>query len=308
LSGEQAIEVLRALASPGRIDILRILGAGQRNITEIARATGLTQPTVTQSIKRLQRAGLVDATLRPVPKGHEKLCNRVYDNVLIRLPGDGSQGDLGTSEVLMPVGRYRAFEVHPPCGLVSETDIVGLFDDPQSFTDPRHVFAQLVWLADGFLEYTFPSRVPPGNNITRLELSVEICSEAPGHDAHHPSDITVWINGHEIGTWRCPGDFGTTRGRLTPRWWSTRYTQYGLLKHWTVTDSGSYLDGSRLSNVALGDIEVRAGGTTRIRFGIKPDAERKGGMNLFGGKFGNYGQDMVLKLEFEPDTTRRTTL
>jgi predicted transcriptional regulator len=288
------------------MDILRVLGEGQRNITQLARATGQTQPTVTQNVKQLQKAGLVDATLRPVPQGHEKLCTRVYDNVVVRLPSDSPLRDHLLSEISMPVGRYRSFEVHPPCGLVSDTSIIGLFDDPQSFTDPRHVFAELVWFAEGYVEYTFPLRVPPGSAVASLDLSAEICSEAPGSDPHHASDITVWINGQDIGTWVCPGDFGDSRGRLTPRWWPDRYTQYGLLKHWKITRSGAYLDGSRLSPATVHDLGLRTRGPLQVRFGIRPDAERKGGINLFGSKFGNYGQDIVLRVDFEPDTQRRS--
>ncbi len=306
LSVERVLDVLKALASAGRMDILRVLGAGRHNITQIAKLTGQPQPTVTQNIKRLQQAGLVEATLRPVPQGHEKLCTRLYDNIVIRFPGDGLPCEHNVSEVSMPVGMYKGFDVRPPCGLVTASDMIGLLDDPQSFNDPRHVFAQLVWFADGYVEYTFPVRVPPGNVITSLELSAELCSEAPGHDAHHPSDITVWINEREIGTWVCPGDFGDYRGRLTPSWWPSRYTQYGLLKHWRVNSSGAFLDGSRLSTARLGDVGLRPGYPIRVRLGIREDAERKGGINLFGSKFGNYGQDLVLRVEFEPETTRRS--
>jgi predicted transcriptional regulator len=204
------------------------------------------------------------------------------------------------------VGRYRSFDVRSPCGLVSETGIIGLFDDPQSFNDPRHVFAELIWFADGYVEYAVPLRVPPGSVVTVVDLSVEICSEAPGNDPHHASDITVWINGQEIGTWVCPGDFGDSRGRLTPRWWPDRYTQYGLLKHWKITATGAYLDGSRLSPATVDDLELGTRGPLQVRFGIRPDAERKGGINLFGSKFGNYGQDIVVRVDVEPVPGRRS--
>ena len=37
-----------------------------------------------------------------------------------------------------------------------------------------------------------------------------------------------------------------------------------------------------------------------VRIGIKSDAQNKGGFNLFGRKFGNHEQDLVLRLYYTP--------
>lgn len=61
------------------------------------------------------------------------------------------------------------------------------------------------------------------SNPTRKKATaIEICSEAPNHKDDWPSDITVWINNHEVGTWTSPSDFGGERGVLTPAWWHTK--------------------------------------------------------------------------------------
>ncbi|GHV78648.1 hypothetical protein AGMMS49944_04390 [Spirochaetia bacterium] len=57
-------------------------------------------------------------------------------------------------------------------------------------------------------------------------------SETPGTNKNWLSDITMWINTIEIGSWTSPGDFGDRRGMLTPSWWKLEGSQYGLLKHW----------------------------------------------------------------------------
>jgi predicted transcriptional regulator len=67
---------------------------------------------------------------------------------------------------------------------------------------------------------------------TKLELSMEICSEAPEFALDWPSDITLWINGVEV------------------------------------------------------------------RLGVKADARNVGGLNLFGRKFGNYGQDILMRTKY----------
>jgi predicted transcriptional regulator len=153
-------------------------------------------------------------------------------------------------------------------------------------------------MADGFVEYVFPNTLPTSVEIDRLELAMEVCSEAPDFNNDYPSDITVWIGGVEIGTWTSPGDLGGKRGRLNPSWWNDHNTQHGVLKVWCVDSQGSYVDGSQVSDVTLKDIGVRPKAPIAIRIGIKPDAEHPGGFNIFGRGFGNYEQDLVLRLHY----------
>jgi hypothetical protein len=37
-----------------------------------------------------------------------------------------------------------------------------------------------------------------------------------------------------------------------------------------------------------------------VRIGVKPDALHVGGLNLFGRTFGNYPQDLTLRIEYAP--------
>ena len=133
----------------------------------------------------------------------------------------------------------------------------------------------------------------------RLDLSAEICSEAPLHHLDWPSDITVWINGVDIGCWTSPADFGGERGLLTPDWWETKDSQYGQLKIWSVTQNCSYIDGKSISSVQIQDIRLEEKSYIEVQLGIKPDALNVGGLNIFGEKFGNYPQPIVLKVNFE---------
>ena len=58
--------------------------------------------------------------------------------------------------------------------------------------------------------------------------------------------------------------------------------------------------GSRISDVALSRLLVTPQQPITIRLGVKPDAEHQGGFNLFGRGFGNYAQDLVLRLHYVP--------
>ena len=95
-------------------------------------------------------------------------------------------------------------------------------------------------------------------------------------------------NGPRGGTWTSPGDFGDKRGVYTPAWWKLKGSQYGMLKSWRVTADGSYVDGIKISPVALKELDLENHRSIRLRIGIKDEAKHKGGINIFGRGFGNY--------------------
>jgi predicted transcriptional regulator len=268
------------------------------NVSEIAEALDSPISTATRDIGILEEAGLLRSELKPASRGLQKVCMRVHDMILIELPARKGEPDQREVEMSMPVGAYAECEVTPTCGLISETGIIGLFDDPASFYEPDRAQAQLIWFHQGFVSYRFPNRLPPQVTIDSVRLSLELCSEAPLHHDDWPSDITVWINDVEIGTWTSPADFGGQRGKLTPDWWESRNSQYGLLKVWQVNEQGSFVDGLEVSSVSLEDLHLTNRDTISVRIGVKEDAENVGGVNIFGRRFGNYAQDIVLRLRY----------
>ena len=294
----EAIATLKALASGPRLSILQSLASHGLTISELAEALGLPASTTAAHIKILESAGLVETELRAAAHGLEKVCTRVYDNVLTALPRAAEQEHF--VEVAMPVGAYTAFAVEPTCGLASPGNLIGFLDEPLSFWEPERVGAALIWFRSGYVEYTFPNRLPVGATLEAIQLSTEICSEAPLHNTAWPSDITLWVEGREIGTWTCPSDFGGRRGAYTPTWWGTQDSQYGLLKRWQITPRGSQLDGHLLSAVTLDELGLDGRRTIAVRLGVKADALHVGGINIFGRGFGNYPQDLVMRLEYRP--------
>ena len=112
--------------------------------------------------------------------------------------------------------------------------------------------------------------------------------------------LSVSINGIELGIWTSPGDFGDKRGVFTPDWWKLRGSQYGMLKNWIVSEEGTYVDGMRISNVRLSDLRLDSHRSIRVRIEVKPEARHPGGLNIFGRGFGNYDQDIVLRLHSRP--------
>ena len=125
---------------------------------------------------------------------------------------------------------------------------------------------------------------------------MELSSNAPMYRESYPSDISVSVNGHSLGVWVSPGDFGGRRGRLNPSWWSDTASQFGLLKTWRVDRSGAWLDGEPLSDVCIDDLALAGRDYISLRLGVLPDAEHVGGLNLFGEKFGDCAQGIVMRV------------
>jgi len=295
----QAKKILKALASEPRLRMLELLSDQLFNVSEIAEALGLPLSTANRDIGILEEAGLLRSELTPATRGLQKMLQRVYDTILIELPSSEKPVAEQAVETSMPVGAYVDFQIAPTCGLASESGIIGLFDDPGSFYEPERLQAQLIWFHYGYVEYRFPNRLPPKAIPERVRLSLEVCSEAPMHHEDWPSDITLWINGVEIGTWTSPADFGGRRGVLTPAWWETRNTQYGLMKVWRVTADGSFVDGVKISPVVLEELHLTDHDFISVRIGVKAEADNVGGINIFGHQFGNYPQDIVLGVSYK---------
>ena len=294
---EQAEVQLHALSSATRLQILNLLRSRVLNVGQIAEELGLPASTATSNINALEEAGLISTELRPATRGLQKVCARAYDAIIVEL-ARGAEEEQQSIEVSMPVGAYVDCQVAPTCGLASDKGIIGFFDDPASFFEPDRVHAQLLWFHYGFVAYRFPNRLPPKAILESLSVSLEICSEAPLHHEEWPSDVTMWINDVKIGTWTSPADFGGQQGVLTPDWWESWNSQYGLLKVWQVNAAGSFVDGRRVSDVTAGQLKIRDGSSIAMRVGVQPEARNVGGINIFGRGFGNYPQDIVLRLRY----------
>nr|WP_272212612.1 helix-turn-helix domain-containing protein [Marinicella sp. W31]MDC2878526.1 helix-turn-helix domain-containing protein [Marinicella sp. W31] len=295
---EKDFHVIKGLAAPARVAVLKLLRRkGALNVKEIGEILNLPQSTVSLSVQLLEDAGLIRTESQRARKGNQKVCTNIYDEIAIVF-GDATEERRNDGiEVAMPVGLYTAFDVSAPCGLCTDEGIIGLLDVPDSFLDPARMKAGLIWFTRGSVEYQFPNNARLDNReITELEFSMELSSEMPGTNPDWPSDITITINGVDIGQWTSPGDFGDRRGVFTPDWWKLNGSQYGMLKRFRVTPAGSYVDGVKMSDVCLDDLKLAQRHSIRLAVSVREDARHPGGINIFGKGFGNYDQDIVLRL------------
>ncbi len=285
----------KALSAEVRIEILRLLCRNELNINEIAERLGLPQSSAAAHVKVLEEAGLIKTSLRPAVRGSMKVCSRQLETFIVELV---TKMEEESQIVNMPIGNFVDYYVEPTCGIVSEKGHIDEEDEPRCFYNPDRTKAKLLWFGRGYVEYRFPNKILTSRLEKRMELSMELCSEDHEYNFDFPSDITVWVNGMEAGTWNCPGDFGGRRGKLNPEWWPDKNTQYGMLKTWKLTGQGTYLDNNKINSIPIQDYRLSENAYISVRIGIKEDAKHIGGVNLFGDCFGDYAQNIRMKFVF----------
>ena len=95
-----------------------------------------------------------------------------------------------------------------------------------------------------------------------------------------------------MGTWVSPGDFGDVPGVFTPDWWLRGWNQYGLRKTLTIDRAGTFLDGRKISEITIRELQLDYQSRLHFRMQAEERNGRAGGLTIFGREFGNYNQDI----------------
>jgi predicted transcriptional regulator len=80
--------------------------------------------------------------------------------------------------------------------------------------------------------------------------------------------------------------------------WKLEGSQYGILTTW-ASETGTSVNGVPISATKLADLRLHTHHSVKVRIGVKESAEHGGGINIFGKGFGNYDQDIILRLFFD---------
>jgi len=292
---EDIQEVSRALGGKLRLKIIGLLKTGPRNLNEIASALDIPLSTVTVNIRQLHDAGIIRIDKQPGRRGIQKICSIAVNQFTIKLL-DAEESPAGLEIIEMPVGNFVNAEISPPCGICTSEQQLGNKNDIRVFFHPEKSDAQLIWFTRGEIEYRFPNPFYGESEIDTIELSAELCSEVPYFNNKARSAIGLKVNNREFPAWESPGDFGGKRGELTPKWWGVHKTQYGLLVSWKITRDGIFLNNEKTSTMSIGDLKATETPFIRIVFYIDENSNYKGGLNLFGRKYGNHEQGIIMKL------------
>lgn len=290
----------KALSNRVRLDILRLLQNGSHlmTISEIAHALGIPKTTAIHHVEVLEQAELVVVLYKTSTKGTVRIVGRNIKSTHIchYYPDPVEQKNFNTLFQTHKVGHFSDIDCNTYAVVLGDHTT---FETADRF-DPRHYDALLLFTEKGIITYDFSSAVAKNHRVHELSLSLEICSEAPYYNNNYYSDITFWINDVELCTYLSTGDYGDRIGRLNPEWWPRTNTQYGKLVSLVVNGKGVMLNGIEVNNkITVEHLKLDKHDSIKISFGNKGTSMHIGGMNIFGSHFGDYEQDIVLKIEYE---------
>lgn len=298
---EEGLDIFKALGSEVRIEIIKILLENHgMNMNELASRLNITNGALTSHIKKLEDCGLINVSNESAGHGNQKKCSVHLDKILIDL--DSQEDAKNVYQTDLKVGHFSDYHVYPTCGLASNKAIIGEVDDTRYFAHPDRYNADILWFTRGYVEYVIPNFIPFSQKIDQLTVSLEIGSEAPGVNDIWPSDISFYINDKKIAMWTSPGDFGDVKGIFTPDWWYPNWNQYGLLKILVINRKGTFIDGLQVSDVTVGDFALDYRSTIKFKMEVEEDAAHVGGLTIFGKTFGNYNQDIAVRINYSPIT------
>lgn len=296
---ERICKIGNAISSKTRLQILNILKDASMSVQELAAVLNQPLSSTSLNVRKLEDAGLLITEMQPGRHGSSRICTASM-HAFTLLNSDNASASANNALTLdMPVGNYYEWEIEPTCGLADENGVIDGYDDVRTFYSPARLRAQLLWFHQGYIEYRFPNIGNPLLSPKELSFQMEICSEAPGFLENWPSDISISVNGCTLGTYCCPGDFGARRGRITPACWANGRTQYGILKTFSVRGDGSYIDGCCVGRqTTLARLHLPQKPYISLRIEIRKDAQNIGGINIFGEKYGDYPQGIVMTLSY----------
>ncbi|MDR1644090.1 MAG: winged helix-turn-helix transcriptional regulator [Clostridiales bacterium] len=298
---EKGAKLFDALNSDVRIGIIKLLNEfGSLNLNNLAISLKLTNGAITAHVKKLQDAGLIKITSTPGVRGAQKMCSLATEKIIIDLfDENASLKNVYGFEI--GIGHYMDYKIAPTCGIVNETVIIGVLDDPQYFSYPERIDARLLWFTTGYITYQFPNSLKHSEKCVELQISMELASEAPGYTTHYPSDIGFKINGVDLGFFTSPGEFNDRRGIFTPAWWFENLGQYGKLKLLTVNDKGCFIDGLKISDTSMKDLRITHQSDIFFSICVDPEAVNPGGVTIFGKGFGDYNSGITFKMFYEQE-------
>ena len=287
----------RALSSPIRIEILRLLNNGKAMLlSEIAEKLNLQISSTAFHLQVLQEANLLNVEISTKRKGSLKWYSygaHKQCTVFMRNPKSTKTQPLPTTYHI-PIGSFIDAKFSDECGISSETDII-MENNPNDIFNPNKTNAQIIWNKNsGYITYALPSDFAFKGSLSEITISLELCSETNGYNLDFPSDITFSLNDIELCTFLSVGDFGDHYGKFTPPWWFSESTKYGVLTTISIKENGVYLNEKLVNKkVTLNTLDFTKSLKTTFKLQVKEDAEHVGGFNIFGEKFGEHNQAIV---------------
>ena len=293
----------RALSSPIRIQMIRLVNKKNMLASEIATELGLPLSSTIFHLNILEEAGIVQKSFSTKGKGTLHWYTYGTNMAIVRFRNSNGYSK---PEIRAPyvheisIGEYIDAEFSDQCGIATgEKQIMGA-NPHNAFVAGRHD-AQIIWSQGyGSLLYAIPNDYAQNGKLNEIKFSLEICSEAPGFNHDYLSDITFSINNIEICTFVSPGDYGDRYGKFTPSWWYPESTKYGILTNISIRSNGVFLNEKLVNkNICLTDLKLQETNKTTFGINVKKDAQHPGGFNIFGSNFGDYAQHIIFTATYK---------
>ncbi len=300
---DSGLEVFHALGSDVRMRIVQLLAENERmNMNELASALGLTNGAVTAHVKKLEEAGIVSVTASHSGKGTQKICSLLVDQLLFNAnPEEEVRSNFKIYETQTDIGYYSDYQVKQPCGLAGADGLIGTEDDPRSFAFSERIGAEMLWFHDGYIEYRIPNLLPAHQRIVQMTIDFEISSADHGMVDDSQSDVVFYLNGRKLGSWLSVLSPDNAHGIYTPLWWNRPERQRGFLKMLVLNEMGVFLDGAKISEGLPQSEFIDEAGDIRLRFEARPLDGHNGGFAIYGGGFGNYKQNIHVRVHYMPE-------
>lgn len=68
----------------------------------------------------------------------------------------------------------------------------------------------------------------------------------------------------------------------------------------SINKKGTFLDGLKISDVNIKQFALDYRSTIRFKLQVPEDARNVGGLTIFGSSFGNYSQDIKVRISYSP--------
>lgn len=156
---EEICDLGKALSSPIRVEIIKLLYSQNMFIAEIAKVLDIPQSSAAFHVKMMEKAGLIRMEEQPGSRGTMKVCSRKLDFANVCLMSRSTYSN-EVSSIEMPVGGFVDCKVNPTCGLMAPDRVIGMEDAEYSFYLSEKIEAGLLWTSSGYVEYRFPNAIP----------------------------------------------------------------------------------------------------------------------------------------------------
>jgi len=67
-----------------------------------------------------------------------------------------------------------------------------------------------------------------------------------------------------------------------------------------INNDGTFIDGLKISDVSLKDLDLDFRSPIKFKLAVPDNAKHVGGLTIYGRNFGNYNQDIKVRINYSP--------